>query len=178
MIKVSVENKIHLPANLYVYDDLLYIANRIIVPLLVKGIDDQVTITGGSFPALEPATIERKSQKTLKSRAKAHKTAKKHGANLDMLSKVVRGISNKTLIDTGTLRKSFMVKKDFNLVQKAVEITINDDRKEIGGYLQIEGVGKKKKKFHFFGITDGMEKNAFDYMKKQIKKVTAKFNGR
>jgi len=174
MIKVAVENKIKLPKNLFIRDDLIYIAQKIIIPLLVKGIDAQRTITGGTFPPLEPATIAMKSGATIEKKKRTMKTMMKRGKDFGTIGRTLQGISSKTLIDTGKLRQSF----DWWLKgSDSIVISLGMERKQIGEYLQIEGVGKKKKKFHFFGITDGMQVNSFNYLKKQIRKTTAKFNG-
>lgn len=174
MIKIAVNNNIHLPEEFFKRDDLIYIANRIIIPLLTKGIDDQRTITGGAFPPLEESTIARKTGQTIALKKKTMKTMMKQGKDYGTIGRTLQGISSKTLIDTGKLRKSF----DWWLKgNNGIVISIMMDRLEIGKFLQIDGVGRKKKKFHFFGISDGMQVNAISYLKKQIKKAVNKFNG-
>ena len=79
------------------------------------------------------------------------------------------GFSNKTLIVTGKLKSSFRSKK---VGKDTVEITLRDERKEIGEYLQITGVGKKGKKFQFFGISTQMENDAIEWIKEKLKRLT------
>ena len=72
------------------------------------------------------------------------------------------------LIETGKLRVAFRTRKTGT---DAVTIDLKANRAEIGEYLQIEGVGRKKKKFIFFGISTEMEKRAIDFMKSQVRKA-------
>jgi hypothetical protein len=71
------------------------------------------------------------------------------------------------LIDTGKLRKSFIYKKRGT---DAVVVTLSGDSKEIGGYLQEEGINSKsgKKYFNFFGISTKMEHLARLFMERVI----------
>ena len=74
----------------------------------------------------------------------------------------------RTLVETGKLRKSFRAK---TVGKDAVRVDLLPQRSEIGKHLQIEGVGKKKKKFLFFGINKEMEKRAIDFMKLKIRRA-------
>jgi len=133
MIQVKVVNKINFP-DITLQENLEYIAKNIIIPDIIRGIDDSMAITGMALPPLEPATIKRKW-------------------------------SNKPLIETGKLRSSFYFKP---LGKNKVLISIAGDRKEIGGYLQVDGVGKKKKHFNFFGISVYASETAIEFIKKQL----------
>lgn len=81
--------------------------------------------------------------------------------------KAKKGQSLKTLIAEGKLFRSFISRETNN----GALVTINEERKDIGGYLQNDGVGKKKKKFKFFGVTKGMEDASIRYIKKRIKEI-------
>lgn len=59
MLKVKIKGKIKFP-RLTFQDDLLHIAERIVVPMMVRGIDSKISIEGGALPENEPATIKRK----------------------------------------------------------------------------------------------------------------------
>lgn len=85
--------------------------------------------------------------------------------------------NDRPLIETGRLRRSFYSKEQG---KNAVIVTLTSDRKDIGKKLQIEGVDSRSgvKFFKFFGITDGMEQNAMDYMQSIVDGVVKKFNGK
>lgn len=120
--------------------DLKYIGEKIIVPIMQANIEDQVSINGSLLPINEDKTLRRK-------------------ANL--------GQGSKSLIATGKLISSFRV---LPFGERAVKITLDADRKKIGGYLQ-SGINTNHgtKQYKFFGINQQMEKNAVAYMKKKIK---------
>lgn len=75
---------------------------------------------------------------------------------------------DRPLIDTGELKKSFFYK---NRGKNVVVISIKSGRKAIAGYLQIDGVGKIKKKFLFFGISKDSAQDAMAFMRRQIQKA-------
>ena len=144
MINVSVKNNINFP-KINFQSDLVKIANEVIIPSLAANIDQQQSITGGSLPSLEESTIKYKQKKNL---------------------------SDKILIATGKLRRSFMQRKQG---ANKVVIYMNSDRAEIGKFLQVDGVGKKKKHFNFFGISKEMEVNSMKLMVNIIKdRINAK----
>lgn len=138
MSGITVKNTIKFP-DLYLRDDLKFIADRIFIPYLETYINTQVGVDEKPLPDLEPSTIAIKKRK---------------------------GLRLEKLIAEGKLRRSFY---SANKGQNAVIVTINAERKEIGGYLQLEGVGKKRKKFNFFGISSRMERDAIRYMKDRLK---------
>jgi hypothetical protein len=78
------------------------------------------------------------------------------------------------LIDTGILRTSFI---KISLGKNKVMITLATIRKNIGEYLQFDGVKTKSgvKYYRFFGINPLMETAARNYMEKKVKE---KINGR
>lgn len=120
--------------------DLQYIGERIIVPIMQKNIEDQVAIDGSLLPINEDKTLKRKA---------------------------AAGQGSKSLIATGRLINAFTVRA---FGQTQVKISLNSDRKSIGGYLQT-GIKTNEgtKKYKFFGINVQMEKNAVAYMKQKIK---------
>lgn len=120
--------------------DLKYIGEKIIVPIMRANIEDQVAIDGSILPINEDKTLARKGK---------------------------LGQGSKSLIATGKLISSFLVQP---FGSTAVKITLNADRKKIGGYLQ-SGISTNKgtKSYKFFGINTQMENNALAYMKKKIK---------
>ncbi len=80
---------------------------------------------------------------------------------------------SRPLIDTGALRKSFKHRK---ISENKHIVFINAFRNKVGEYLQIDGVGKKKKHFKFMATTDKMEKESMIYIKDKIKAITQRFN--
>lgn len=72
------------------------------------------------------------------------------------------------LIETGKLRVAFRTRK---VGVNAVTIDLRPDRDRIGEYLQIEGVGRRKKKFIFFGVSTEMERRAIDFINLQVRKA-------
>lgn len=120
-------------------DSIKHIGNKIIIPLLQDGIDTNTDINGNRFPPVENSTLRAKRKK---------------------------GHGDQTLVDEGLLIDSFRFRKRG---KSGGEIFIKDSRKDIANRLQINGVGRKKKKFKFFGISDGMEKEAHDYLEGEIK---------
>lgn len=149
MVNVEIKGNLKFPKEFVSQTDLLYIARSLFIPLLVQNIEDQMPITGGSYPPLEPSTIKSKIKTAIRSPSMA-------------------------LINTGRLLRSFRANK---IDKNSVQIDIASDRANIGYYLQEEGVGKKNKHFNFFGISQGMEAEAMDYLKQKIGKVVSNFNG-
>jgi hypothetical protein len=74
----------------------------------------------------------------------------------------------KTLVDSGLLLDSFMA---YRKGKGEVVVRIKSGRRDVGQALQVDGVGRKRKKFFFFGITDGMEKDCLDKMNELVKKA-------
>lgn len=124
-------------------DDLRYIASRVFIPRLQQYIDAQISVNESPLPPIEPKTIAAKLRK---------------------------GLSPKILTATGKLRSSLY---SFDRGKRTVVISIAGDRKEIGGYLQIEGIKTRlgRKYFNFFGISSRMEKDAMSYMRAKIQKA-------
>src|SRR3990167_4265376 len=79
---------------------------------------------------------------------------------------------DRPLIETGKLMCSFFFKPSG---KNRVIISIKGDRKEIGGYLQNDGIKTKSKiKFYrFFGISKDAADKAIAYAKKKIEELTS-----
>jgi len=77
---------------------------------------------------------------------------------------------SRPLINEGKLHRSFVFKRRG---KHQVIVTLRADRKEIGKFLQINGIHSKRgvKHFNFFGITDIMEKLSINYMRKKIQEA-------
>ncbi len=75
---------------------------------------------------------------------------------------------SKPLLETGDLRKSF---KAFRKAKDHVIVRIKAGRRKIAEYLQVDGIGKARKRFLFMGVTDGMERDAMKYIKSRIAKL-------
>lgn len=71
------------------------------------------------------------------------------------------------LVETGKLHRSFVSFSG----QNHVVVTLNSERKQIGGYLQLDGIRTKmgKRFFNFFGVSSIMEIKALKYMEKRIR---------
>ena len=181
VIQVSVKSNIYFP-KLKFQDDLIFIAEKKFIPALQTYINRQVQIDGAAYPALEPKTIALKNglqEKRIASTARSLMEQKTHIAGYGKFvsrkgttdkseaRSIASGIvgSAKTLIQTGKLLTSFFYKK---VGKDTVKITLKDNRLDIGGYLQYDGVGKKKKKFLFFGVSKEMEEEAIKYMAQKI----------
>ena len=80
--------------------------------------------------------------------------------------------NDRPLIETGKLMGSFFFRPSG---KDKVIISIKGDRKEIGGYLQNDGIKTKSKiKFYrFFGISKDAFDKAMAYAKKKIKELTS-----
>lgn len=163
---VTIKNTIKFP-KLEFKKDLKFIADTIFIPEMIANIHRGEAIDGGAYPALDQKTIDRKKGLIVK-RTFTKKGNIRAGVEKKIASTGLGGFSAKTLIDTGKLVSSFFSK---NFGKSAVIITLKDERKEIGQYLQIDGVGKKKKHFNFFGINLTMEDKAMAYMNKRVNEV-------
>ena len=123
-------------------EELEEIANKICIKILKYNIDQEQSLTEDKYPELAPSKIK---------------------------SKLRQGLSTKVLTATGRLRNSFFTRrKDKN----SVVITLNADRKQIGNYLQNEGIKSKKfgkRYFNFFGVSTRMEQEAMKFMKNKVK---------
>lgn len=176
---VTIKNTIHFP-KLEFQKDLRFIADNIFIPEIQANIDRGEAIDGGAYPALDTKTIARKSGKISKSSGKLIKKAERleKAAESSGLREarsflkqsgkyrsLASSFSVKTLIETGKLIRSFYSE---NLGKGSVRITLKADRKDIGKYLQIDGIGKAKKHFNFFGINPKMENKAMAYIKNKI----------
>ena len=170
MIKTEIRNKINFPKVFIEQSDLMEIAERIIITDIQKGIHSGMAIDGGSLPMNDPKTIKRKQGIVLK-RIQTKKGNIKSSA---LKSIEVGGLSAlggaKTLIDTGKLLVSFSaVKRGKN----NVIIKIGSDRKDIAGYLQIDGIKTNQglKFYKFFGISKDAENLSIGYIQDKIKKA-------
>ena len=78
---------------------------------------------------------------------------------------------DRPLINTGELRSSFYYERRG---KSKVFISIRSGRKDIGGYLQIDGITTKaeKKFYRFFGVSNDAHDSAMDYMREKIKEIT------
>ena len=126
-------------------EELQRIADSVFIPALKGYIVKGMDIQENAYPPLEASTLKAKARK---------------GQRPDVL------------IATGTLAASFIA---YARGDKEVVITILGDRKQIGGYLQNEGIRSKrygKRFFNFFGISDEMEKKAIRFMEKKVKEYT------
>jgi hypothetical protein len=109
-----------------------------------SNIRNQVSIDGDNLPVNEPKTLKIKES---------------------------LGQGSNSLIASRTLIESFYSEY---LDDNTIIVTLNDNRKEIGGYLQFDGVKTKNsgtKYYKFFGINKQMENNAIAYMKARIKQI-------
>lgn len=113
-------------------DDLRIVARDIVIPIMVENINNQVSLNETPLPPNNPKYTEQKRKK---------------------------GLSTKILIATGKLFRSFIYR---DKGKSSVIVTLNNERKDIGSYL--EDMGK-----HFFGVSTRMEKSALNYMNNKIK---------
>ena len=169
MIMVSTKFNMTLPKFNF-QEDLRKVAQNIIIPNLAENMDRQITIQGKPYPALEPETIARKKGQALK------RAFTKSGKLREVASKTIGKVglgafSAKTLFQTGKLYRSFKFR---NVGKAAVIVYLNNDRQDVGKALQVDGVGNKKKRFKFFGISKKMTTEAMNYMKKKVKEELAR----
>jgi len=75
---------------------------------------------------------------------------------------------DRPLIETGNLRSAFL---KIPLGKNKVKVTLASVRKNIGEYLQFDGVRTKSgmKYYRFFGINPTMEQSAINFLKSKIK---------
>lgn len=174
MIKTEFKSNIKFPKEFINQDDMSYIAERIFIPLMRNGITTGVGVDGMRFP--EPENKLRSQSKILK-RTFTKKGNIRATAIGQIGGKGLLGFSKKILIDTGKLFASFRSKRSGKFT---VKVELAGDRADVGKYLQIEGIKTKRgKKFYtFFGISDGMEKDAMQFAKDKISKVIGQFNGK
>jgi hypothetical protein len=118
-------------------EQLDYVAEKIVIPYMVEGLDFQVDIDGKPLPPLESATWKQKKGK-------------------------------KKLIETGKLHRSFLKRRK---ARHSVVINLRKERDEVGYILQEKGVGRKKKRFKFFGIKKRAEIEAINYMRNEIERL-------
>lgn len=176
MIKAEVKSNIVFPKEFITQDDLTHIANKFFIPLLRDGIESGVGVDGAPFPQPEPSTVKR-GNRNISKRIFTNKGNIRASAIGEISRSGLAGFSKKVLIDTGKLQKSFYSEDSGKM---AVAVKINGERQEVGKALQIDGIKTKRgRKFYkFFGITDGMEKNAMEYAATKSKEICRKFNGK
>lgn len=174
MIKADIKYNIKFPKEFVTQDDMVHIAEKIFIPLMRNGINTGVGVDGARFP--EPENKRRSQQKILK-RTFTKSGNIRSGAINKIGGSGLIGFSKKILIDTGKLFSSFRSKRRGKSV---VNVELSGDRVDIGKYLQIDGIRTKRgiKYYKFFGISDGMEKDAMEYAKGKIKKICDGFNGK
>ena len=165
MIKTSSKLTIKLP-NLDFTKNLMDIAKTVIIPDIRFGINRSVGIDNKPFPQLEPSTIAKKSG--------VRKRAIKSGGLKKQSVAGARG-GAKQLVDTGVLQESFEAER---VKTNHVRISIDSDRDKIGYYLQKKGVGKKRKTFNFFGVSQRAELQSISKMKGAIGQALGEVNGR
>ena len=166
MIQVKTKMTINLP-NLDFTDTFQEIAKNIICPDMRLGINRGIGVDGNAFPPLEPETVARKSG--------ARKGARKKGLTLAKAGLAGGRGGSQTLVDKGVLRESF----DYERVgRNHVRIFLGSEREKIGKYLQIDGVGRKKKRFLFFGISQRAEFQAIAKMRAKLGEILEKSNGK
>jgi hypothetical protein len=126
--------------------DLLDIAKNVIIPDIHEHMVKEQSLDEKSYEPLSSATLKQKQRK---------------------------GQSNKTLEATGKLKKLIFHKA---LSNSRVLISIRAERKDIGRYLQVDGVRSKslgKRKFEFFGVSNKANKKAMDFMRLRIRRKLA-----
>lgn len=75
---------------------------------------------------------------------------------------------DRPLIETGKLHRSFKFRKRG---KNRVLVFIDGERREVAGYLQVEGVRRRRggrRKFNFFGISQKTELKAVKFMEQEI----------
>jgi len=140
MIKTEIRGKLDFPKEFITQNDLVEIADKIIIPDIQKGIHARVAIDGGRLPKNEPATIARKGD-------------------------------DRPLIETGTLLGSLLAQEKGKY---RVMVTLGPERKEIGKYLQVDGIKTKHglKFYKFFGISKDAEIKIINFALDLIRKAT------
>jgi len=166
MIQVNFKSNLKLP-EINLQNELMQIAQRIIIPTMQANIENSISIDGSSLPKNEPGTIRRKNRITSR-RIFTQKGSIRAGVpGLVEKTGLTSFGSARPLIDTGKLRASFFARP---AGKNKVIITIAGDRKKIGGYLQIGGIQTKNgpKFYRFFGVSESMKKSAINFMREKI----------
>ena len=166
MLEAKITTKFKLP-NLNFTKVLKGIADKVIMPDIRLGINRSIGIDGAPFPALEASTIKMKSG--------ARKKAAKLGGLKKSGAAGARG-GSQPLVDTGELRDNSIFSQE--VATNHVRISIGSSRAKIAYFLQVVGVGHKRKQFNFFGISQRAEFQAISKMKEALKGSLAKINGK
>ena len=121
-------------------DDLMEVARTGFIPIMQKNMESSTAIDGSTLPPNAPATLKRKA-------------VKNHG--------------NKPLFDTGKLFSSFIA---IAMGKNKVMVTLASERKNIGSYLQYDGVVSRMgiNFYRFFGVNKEMELSARDFMNRKV----------
>lgn len=169
MITVQIKSKIGFPNINVTLRKELKASARVIVGDMVNRIDQGVGIDGRSLPSLESKTVRQRSKST-RTKKDSSKLLKRRTSNLNPFQ---------PLVQTGQLRSSFRIKKKGT----SVFVFLRDPRtgssignRELGDILSNKGVGRKKKTFNFFGVSERSEKLIIKNMNEIISKITRKFN--
>lgn len=147
-LKFRSKMTIKLP-NLDFSDVLSDVANKVIIPDMRFGINRSVDIDNKPFPELEPTTIKIKAKR-----------------------KAPRG-GSQPLVDTGQLRDGFLSRR---IKKNHIRVSIKGERSEISKYLQVDGVGKARKKFKFFGVSQRAELQGISLMTQRLKRILRNLN--
>jgi len=89
MIKAEIKSNVVFPDEFITQGDLLEVANRVFIPMMVKGIDSRQAIDGGPMPTLSARTIKIKGHdRPLIDKGELRRAfyAIKHGKNEVMVS--------------------------------------------------------------------------------------------
>lgn len=165
MIEVKTRMTVKLP-DLDFTQTLEEISKDIICPDMRLGINRGIGVDGAQFPALEPATLARKSG--------ARKAVRKAGQKLSLAGLAGGRGGTQSLVDKGILRESFEYER---VRRNHVRIFVGSLRAEVAKYLQVDGVGKKRKKFLFFGISQRAEFQGIAKMRGRLSQILSKSNG-
>ena len=141
-------------------------ARDVIIPDMRLGINRGIGVDGQQFPPLEPSTIARKTG--------ARKKARRGGGTLKAAGLAGGRGGSQTLVDQGVLREAFEYER---VGVNHVRIFIGALRAEIGKFLQVDGVGRKRKKFNFFGISQRAEFQVIAKMRARLGEILRKSNG-
>jgi hypothetical protein len=115
-----------------------------------QGIVDRRQIDGSAMPTLEPITIKMKTESQGMGRIRKKTQSEQRGvSNLKQRRSGIAVDPSHPLIDTGNLLKNQVIE----VGETEGTMRIGTTRAEIGKKLQIDGVGKKGKRFIFFGIS-------------------------
>lgn len=148
MLTVKVKSNVKFPKlNLQSY--LKEIADRIIIPDMVKGITSGRSIDGGNFPTNKKKTLERKAK---------------------------LGQGSRSLIATGELQSDFYSEV---AGKNKVVVSINNffGRKDAGKGLQYPEADAGHAPYRFFGISKDAEDSAVDFIRQTIDEEIENANG-